>query len=266
MLIQAFVDESGSQNQNKNFVLAGLVSEATGWAQFSDEWRACLDQAPSIPAFKMRDAAKLSGHFGSFKRKERDEKITALAAIINRHVRFVMYAAVDMESHGESWGGKNLPKPMNEIYFWPYHVMIMGLCMDLWDHGIREPFEIIFDNQEIFGLRARKFYPMVAEIMRIKYPEESKILPVDPMFKPDDQFLPLQAADFFAYCLRRNTDNPDEELFHWTLPLMQNVKLSSYASYFDADRMQKIARLSDDALRNDALVRALHTKFGDLFS
>jgi hypothetical protein len=82
--------------------------------------------------------------------------------------------------------------------------------------------------------------------MEVEYPEQATILPVDPMFKTDDEFLPLQAADMFAWCYRNATDKQDLESYAWLLKEMPNVSPTDYSQYYDLERMQSVM---DDAQR-----------------
>lgn len=245
MPIQAFVDDSGGKGQTKNFVLAGLVSDSERWAEFSREWRFCLDQTPRIEVFKMKDAASCTGAFYRFTDEQRDSRLRALAQIINRYVEFAIWTMIDLEAHAQTWA--SLTKPRSEVYFWPFHTLILGTCFDLWEEcNWREPFEIIFDEQLIFGERARRWYPLIREIMRLKHPEEFAILPVNPMFCKDDDRLPIQAADLWAWCLRKNTDDPKAKSFEWLLAEMPNVSQSNYCNYYDLERMSSV---NEESLR-----------------
>lgn len=151
-----------------------------------------------------------------------------------------------MEAHAQAWANK--PKPQNEIYFWPFHTVIMGVCLDLWDHGWRRPFEAIFDEQVIFGPRASAWYPLVKQILHLKEPEAAVLLPDEPVFQNDEQALPIQAADMFAWCIRRNTDFPGEQAFHWLLEELRNVSQSDYANYYDLERMLSVDQQSTDMM------------------
>lgn len=239
MPVHAFVDDSGGKGQSRHFVLAGLVSDSARWSAFSEDWRACLEQHPRIPVFKMREAAACSGAFRIFSPSQRDDRLRSFAQIINRYVEFAIWSVVDLEAHAETWA--KFVKPQSEVYFWPFHTLIMGTCFDLWEEcNWRERFEIIFDEQKIFGERARAWYPIVREVMRQKHPEESQILPIDPLFRKDDEFLPIQAADLWAWCIRKNTDDPSADSFNWLLSEMTNVSRSCYCNYFDLERISRI--------------------------
>lgn len=247
MPMQAFVDDSGTKGDTRHFVLAGLISHAESWASFSDEWQACLDDYPHIKVFKMREAAKKSGQFYYMSAGCRDEMLLRLARIINKHVLIVTHSIIDLAAHSRTWGAQ-LPKPLDDPYFYPFHNTIMATCFALWDAGWRERFEIVFDEQHISGLRAKKWYPAVRETIEFKYPDEAKILPIEPIFKKDDEFLPIQAADMFAWCFRRATDLGHECGFEWLLDEMRNVHTTDYSQYYDEERMNNVLRESKGVL------------------
>lgn len=224
-------------------MLTGLISDSARWALFSQEWRACLDQSPRVEVFKMREAASCTGAFHRFDPEQRDMRLRSLAQIINRHVEFAIWTMIDLEAHAETWA--RLPKPKSEVYFWPFHTLILGICFDLWEEcHWRERFEITFDEQLIFGERARKWYPLVKEIMHLKHSEESALLPDQPAFGKDEKFLPIQAADLWAWCLRKNTDDPSAKSFEWLLAEMPNVSQSNYCNYYDLERMASVTEES----------------------
>jgi hypothetical protein len=245
MTIQAFVDESGGKGQpGRHFVLAGLVSGAERWAEFSNEWRDALAQRPAIKYFKMKEAAGFSGQFWRWEKEPRDAKLRLLAAIINRYSRISTHSVIDLEAHAKTWA--KMPRPHKEPYFWPYQNTIMAVCFTLWELGWRDRFEIIYDHEVIFGPRARLWYPFIKRMMEIQYPEEATILPIDPMFQSDADFLPLQASDLFAWCTRDATNDAEKHEFNWLFEAMPNVKGTVYSQYYDFDRMKAV---SDEAHR-----------------
>jgi hypothetical protein len=244
MPAQAFVDDSGGKGHTRHFVLAGLVGSSEAWSEFSNEWRFCLKQHPAISVFKMREAANCSGQFRGMTEQQRDEKLRILARAINRHPKLSTYSMIDLEAHAQTWATQ--PKPRSDPYFWPYQNTIMAVCHHLWDIGWREPFEIIFDENLIFGPRVKLWYPVIKRLMEIKYPEQATILPNEPLFRSDDEYLPLQAADMFAWCMRNATDKQDPAAFEWLLQELSNVQATDYSQYYDLERMKAVM---DDAKR-----------------
>lgn len=247
MPIQVYVDDSGGKGHTKHLVLAGLAADAEHWAAFSDEWAECLNTEPKVEVFKMQQAATLNRQFRFWSEEDRDNKLIALAGIINRYARQVIYAGIDLEAHAETWG-KYLPKPHKDPFFYAFLSVILGFNFHLYDKGLREPYEIIFDEQAIFGPRFKKYYPAIRASMKLKHPKEYEIMPVEPMFRKDDDFLPIQAADLYAWCIRKNSDVPGLETFGWLLPHLRNVRGSDYSSYFDKERMIDVLRQSNEEL------------------
>ncbi len=236
MPITVFVDESGWKGQGGTLVLSGLGASAENWAAFSDEWQQTLSESPSINILKMRHAAALQGDFYCWSSTERDAKLKALAKIINKYVDFSLYSAVDLQDFESTFAA--LTKPMNDPYYWGFQNMISGLAVDLWEVGLREPFEIIFDEQKRSGLLARKYYPLHRAVFRLSAPDEGEILPTDVVFRSDDTFPPLQASDLFAWCLRKNTDQPGGFDFGWLEGELKNIRASKNSMHMDYYLMQ----------------------------
>src|SRR5262249_24537334 len=174
------------------------------------------------------------------------------------------FSAIDLDAHAETWAKSN-DKPRNEPYFWPFHNTIMAVCFTLHDAGWRERFEIIFDENVIFGPRAKYWYPLMLDLMRFKEPEASALMPIDPIFRSDDEFMPLQAADLFTTGRRYATDNPDWKELEWLLKEMPSVKETSYSQYYDRERMEAVTSESYRLAREGAAPREIIEKYRELW-
>src|ERR1051326_5587894 len=60
-MLVAYVDDSGSDENDHAFILAGFVSTSEDWVRFSDEWDVLCGQDPQTPDFKMKVAERLKG-------------------------------------------------------------------------------------------------------------------------------------------------------------------------------------------------------------
>jgi len=65
-------------------------------------------------------------------------------------------------------------------------------------------------------------------------------MPIDPLFRTDDEFLPLQAADLFAWLLRNGFDNPENRPFPWIVKELSNVAETEYSQSCDKERMEAV--------------------------
>ena len=239
MPIQAFVDESGGKGHTTHFVLAGLVSPSERWFSFADEWRDCMAKVPRIRYFKMSEANSITGEFYGMDKTQRDDKLIALAEVINRNVESFIHFGVVIKDHDEIIG--NLSKPLNDVYFWPFLSTILGVAFDLADSGNKEKFEIVFDEQYISGLRARDWYPIARKVAERGYPDVYAVMPADIMFRRDDEFLPLQAADLMAGCYRINLSEASQN-FEWLLSKMTAVTKSRNSVVDDRHSLAKWVR------------------------
>ena len=252
MPIQAFVDDSGGKGQTRHFVLAALAGHSESWMQFSEEWRSCLADSPAIRSFKMREAASCSGQFRGINDEQRNAKLRALAKIINRHARLITCSVIDLEAHAETWARGD--KYQRDPYFYPFHNSIAAICFSLWDKGWRERFEIVFDDDVIFGPRAKRWYPVIKTIIEHREPEAATILPIEPLFRSDDDFLPIQAADLFAWVIRKKHDDSAFDTFDWIFhEELMAVEMSEYVQYYDKLRMLDVTEESQRIAREKAV-------------
>jgi hypothetical protein len=201
---QAFVDDSRSKDE---FVLGGHIATAENWAHFSKEWEELLpfatrDKNGSL-RFKMTEmagnpervarvevfyralekysAASISCRMNLDDFEQAYERVQALAARLNWSVDFAKW--------------KN-----------PYYFLFRGLMDRFHDHRetmkefipLDEQVDFIFDNQ------SEKSFILAAwdEIVEIRPKEVQKYYGATPRFEDDLKFLPLQAADLWAWWVR----------------------------------------------------------------
>jgi len=119
-------------------------------------------------------------------------------------------------------------------------------CLELWDRGWREQFEMIFDENVIFGSSAKTLYPMVKACGELLEPQAARLLPIEPLFRNDRDFLPLQAADLFAWWCRKKHTDVAFTTFDWLAELMSSICVSAYSQYYDRERMISILRITHE--------------------
>lgn len=261
MTIQAFIDESGGKGQTKIFTIAGWISTTERWASFSEEWSRCLSDKPRIRCFKMREAAGRSGQFQRLSRDDRDDKLRKLARVIRKHVIAAFHCSVDLEGFAETI--EPLGRPFSDPYFWPFHITIMAICLDLVERGEKTRCEIVFDEHSIFGPRTTPWYPLVKVLMN--QAEEQAVMPDRPCFDTDDESPPLQAADMLAWLVRGSMDHgwPNIEIlektgevntgrdrpgsFGWLVEEeLEHVEMSSHCQFLTRDRLEGIVDQMDE--------------------
>lgn len=240
-MIQAYVDESGGLGHSRLFVFAALVAPSNSWEAFSREWRACLEAPPSISQFKMSDAENRNNEFFKWDRNVRDNKVRDLSRIACKYVDIAHLTVYDLHAHADIIRQQErIRKPISSFYFQAYFHAIVSIAIDLYNREHKEPFEIIFDEQVIHGPRAKRYYPLMKYIIGIRAPEKAAILPVEPLFKRDDDCMPLQAADMFAGPVRRKILEERPKECDWVCEeLLGTVGLSPYTRVVNRDGMMK---------------------------
>jgi hypothetical protein len=241
VLVQAYVDESGGKGQGTVFVFSALISSFENWVAFTPKWQACLDEPPKIAYFKMNEAASRSEQFGGFSVPERDEKVNKLCRIIATSDLVEQHTIVKLDDFSETFA-KHSAGNMTDPYFFPFHITIMAIAHELFDVGHREPFEIFFDENVIFGPRAKAWYPVVRATME---PEIRAITPVEPFFRSDLEVLPLQAADLTAW-LHRRENNEGLGEFSWMPAALFGLTPSRLSNALTRERMERIVGMSYD--------------------
>lgn len=244
MPVQVCVDESGgSEAQGRFFVMAGVIAPAERMAFFSDEWQSCLDSKPSIKYFKMSEAANLRDEFDRkrFTAKQRDQKLIDLARIINKHIDYVLPVSIEVKAHAAIFSDWGMAKIMDKIYHWPFHNMIMASAFHIWETNERkEPFRIIFDEEVMHGPKSKMFYPVTRLALETDFPKLKPILPTDVGFEKDTNFLPLQASDLFAWCIRAGETDFYNQPFAWLAAELDHVQVSHRRYVMDEARLRKI--------------------------
>ena len=257
--MQAFIDESGLDGSGPVLVFAGYIGEAEDWARFSDEWKAVLDKEPKISAFRMHDAAARWGEFANWPRELRDERLREFARVVGQYPLTAIHCSMDIAGHGEILKREH-GKPLNQLYFWPFQIMILAVAFELVDQGCKERFEVIFDANDIFGPKAKAWYPIIRAATEVIDADAYAILPVEPIFKSDEEFLPLQAADMLAWLFRRGwaePDRPDPE-FGWIVDQIQKtIPLSAHSQIVPEERMALWVSLSKEQQFSENVVRLM---------
>jgi hypothetical protein len=190
-MLQAYVDGSGTGDPNE-LILAGYVATAETWREFSREWKSCLDEA-NLPYFKMNEMTsrpELAAYF--YRVIERHEVLAALSVTIDtaalRKVVREIVPAPDIRA-------EKLENP----YFFAFRAMIECLAALQDKIGISEPVDFIFDD-ESEKVRILPIWELVKDAMR---PDIRERIGSNPIFREDHKFMPLQAADLYAWWVRR---------------------------------------------------------------
>lgn len=202
MNLQAYVDDS--YDQGGFFVLGGCISPAKDWATFSKEWEATLPTkgvlgADGIYRFKMSEMAALP---------ERMDRVPIFYSIIEKYVLGFLSVRLEINALRRAreriTTGNGFPIIWDE-YADPFYIAFRFL-FDMF-HLYREEMtrgipldqkvEFYFDEQS----QKKTIFAIWDNYIKHRG-DESKYYGNVPRFENDDEFLPLQAADFWAWWVR----------------------------------------------------------------
>jgi hypothetical protein len=243
VILQAYVDESGSRNQDACLVLAGFVSPAEEWTAFSDEWQACLNSPPLLRYFKMREAANNpSGAFKNWKRDAVHDKVRTLVEIIKRHAKTAIHCTTPIRLF-DAIVGKDLAGPFTNPYIHSFSAILARIGLEAIDQKAEE-LELIFDEQDKYAPLIKNVYPIVKEKFD---PDLRNILPSELAFKSDLMSLPIQASDLLAWLFRRAWNGKRTEWEWIANELMPVIPMSQWSSIYTADRLENVRKLGSEA-------------------
>lgn len=199
---QAFIDDS--RDRSGNFVLAGHIASAEQWIQFTKDWEEMLLHAVRDKDgqfhFKMTEMAATP---------ERMARVQAFYRIIERHVLMSVSCRINVNELARA---KSRIFVHNLRIDWdyfnnPYMVAFRGL-MDMF-HTHRksveklipmgEQVDFIFDEQS----EKKMIWDAWDEYIQERSDELRPLYGSAPRFENDKKFLPLQAADLWAWWIRR---------------------------------------------------------------
>lgn len=200
MVFQAFMDES--YNDDASYVLGGYVAEADVWAKFAKDWEELLPltyrgKESGKHRFKMKEMARRMEHVRTF------------YSVIEKYELFRLSCKVDL---GELERAKQRVWVDNVPIHWGYmdnpYSFSFRCLMDMF-HTNRKLMNAFFPEGEkinfIFDKRgeSRAILAMWESYIKKRPDEVREYYGAKPRFEDDEEFLPLQAADFHAWWVRR---------------------------------------------------------------
>ena len=230
---QAFVDES--ETPNGEFILAGHVASAESWAKFAVEWEALLPRGTLAKNnkyhFKMSEMALTP---------ERMERVQEFYRVIENHVLLSISCRlnlVDFKRAHESVASLLRETTKINVHFkmWnnPWY-MAFRILLDKF-HSEREKIREICPLDQkidfIFDNRSEKasILSVWDEIIANRESKIQEYYGATPRFENDQDFLPLQAADLWAWWVR--------EWYEWeNSPVPEKMKNFDFGNWHGKKR------------------------------
>lgn len=212
MVLNAYIDDSGSHSDSATFVLAGYVATTNNWANFSAEFDILRQKAPGFEYLRAAEAMHMRGQFAEsrgWSRSHRDKRIEEFAYLISKHVS--LQISIELNRNDFENTIKNLPvmngdrtQANDHPYLFLWYRMMAEYLLHGAEHGLCEPCSFIFDEQLGYTERAHQLWLGMKDlIQRSRLQSAKEMLGPPPAFMDDKTVPPLQAADLYAWSLRR---------------------------------------------------------------
>lgn len=201
MVLQAFIDES--YTAYGTFVMGGYIASAEAWSKFAKEWEELLPFGTLAKNnkhhFKMSEMAVNSERMG---------RIPAFYRVIERHLPLSLSCRISMpelerakarvwvENLNIDWGFADNP-----------YSMAFRCLVDMF-HNNREAMKAVIPLDQvvdfIFDNRTEKAAILASwdDYLAARPDNIREFYGATPRFEDDQKFLPLQAADFWAWWVR----------------------------------------------------------------
>jgi len=202
VVLQAYIDDS--YNKNGVFVLAGYIASAESWAAFSKEWEEMLPHGvldeDGRYHFKMSEMAL---------NDDRMSRVSWFYRIIERHIIGYVSCKIDISELKGIPRRFYIPGAVVDwgLYTNPYYVTFRCL-LDMFHNNRARMREAIPDDETIdfyFDEQAEKtaILAMWDWYINSRGEDVRKYYGATPRFEDDKEFLPLQAADLWAWWVRK---------------------------------------------------------------
>lgn len=202
LTLQAYIDES--YEENGIFVMAGYIASVESWAAFTKDWEKMLPYGmlnnEGEYYFKMSDMAQ---------KDERMKRVPAFFRIIEEHVLGFVSVKIDISELKRVLSRLSVPGAVIdwEMHANPYYIAFRCLLDMFHLHRpkmtdaipLNEKIDFIFDDrtEEKAIISSWDYY------MENRPEEVRQYYGSVPRFENDEEFLPLQAADFWAWWVRK---------------------------------------------------------------
>jgi len=220
LVLNAYVDESSAQSGSREYCLAGYMTTAAEWMKFSDLWDDALHEFPSIESFHAVEAQGRKGEFLGMGESERDQKVYRLAQVIDSFPALLSFDCRMSEEAFERILKPVCPYDIRDPYFILFHSIMITAARQLEPFGVDIPIDFVFDEKGRIGAEALLWYGPMRAMQPLHL---RKLLGNRPVFKTDEELIPLQAADCLAWHLRRSRE---EQFAHENRPALPLLRKS----------------------------------------
>lgn len=230
LVLRAFIDDSGTGGKKAApvFVLAGYIATIEKWAVFSEDWKPLLDRY-GLTRFKMSEANSRWLSRGEI------EPVEQFYRVIERHVSAEARIVVPYKAYDSALA--RLPFCFEErasIYLLAFTHLFNFIAMNRRNLGVSGRVDLIFDK----GTFPKDLIDRDWELLLSVVSDDAKeMLGNPPMFRSDDEELPLQAADFLAWWVLKGWRDEPSAPPNWRYPWKKKRRFPGFEASWDEDSL-----------------------------
>jgi len=187
-VLQAYIDDSGEAG--KVLILAGYLATVEQWLRFSERWQQALDMSPPWLVFKMRAI--------DMKIPEQRERAEYHYRIIEEFLPGGFCVAIPIKPLKLVCEELNIGLRWRRPYYMAWIAVISVFRKFYTKGGWKQSLDLIFDEQI-----ESKIVLEAYDILTMKQNGDMAPFKNRPIFRNDEEFLPLQAADLLAWWARK---------------------------------------------------------------
>jgi len=199
LMMTAYVDDSGSEGKGNVMVLAGFIARAELWQEFSEDWKAVLNEQPRMEFFKAAEAHRRRGQFRGLSTNQRDLRVGKFADVIGKH-KDQMQAVASIVWWEDFREFRSMFRGPVQAYVVLFQNIMWAILQVMRLRFPEERVEPVFDDQGLLGSRAAALTDRATLALSRQY---QKLLYGRPVHRSDRDVPALQAADLLAWSLRR---------------------------------------------------------------
>jgi hypothetical protein len=211
LMLQAYIDESYNDEKRGAFVLAGCIATAEAWAAFSSEWARLVPKfgtlnKDSVYHFHMKEMAENA---------ERLQRVPVFFRAIEDHVLGFVSASLSMRDLERAKSRIRVYPAIDWHRFTNPYMLVFSMLMDRFHTAraggaLKDPTLAGDSKIDFFFDERREKTQILASwdsYMQTVPDSTRRLFGSCPTFRSDADFLPLQAADFWAWWVRKWTDD-----------------------------------------------------------
>ena len=197
-MLEAYFDDSGRGGKEGIMTLAGFLSTTEQWKLFNAAWQAELDTAPALKCFKMKHAMRPSYLWRSLDENARMNRLNRFHSLICEYTLLGFGCIVYYDAF------KTMIQDDLSFADTIYIVAFLGTITNVIRHlkilGHQERVSFVFDRQ------MKEFSRSVNYLKKSMKDDDDLCHYIKnmPHEASDEEALPLQAADYLAWQLRRH--------------------------------------------------------------